>query len=105
MAKRTIFSVTTPLGEHVVVTRDRWREIVRYKHPALAGHEDDVCDCLRDPDRVCASRQDEAVRLYYRPVADRYVCAVTGGEDPTHRILITAYFTTKIKKGTELWKK
>ena len=38
MAKRQRFAVTTPLGHRVVLTRDRWREIVRYKHAALAGH-------------------------------------------------------------------
>lgn len=50
MAKRQLFAVTTPPGQRVVLTRDRWREIVRYKHPALAGHERDVQECLHDPD-------------------------------------------------------
>lgn len=38
MAKRVIFAETTPLGHQVVLKRDRWREIVRFKHPALAQH-------------------------------------------------------------------
>ena len=87
------------------VTRDRWREIVRHKHPALSDHEDDVRDCLRDPEVICASSQDEFVHLYYRRIENKYVCAVIGGDDPAKRFLITAYFTTKIKQGTELWKK
>jgi hypothetical protein len=105
MAKRTIFTVTTPLGDRVVLTRDRWREIIRYKHPAMADHETDVRDCLREPERVRASSQDEAVHLNYRALGDRYVCAVVGGDDKSKRFLITAYFTAKIKTGTELWAK
>jgi hypothetical protein len=47
--KRRIFSEGTPLGHRVQLTRDRWREIVRFKHPALAGHEAEIQDCVRDP--------------------------------------------------------
>jgi hypothetical protein len=42
MAKRRIFSEITPIGHRVILTRDRWREIVRFKHSALAGREVDV---------------------------------------------------------------
>jgi hypothetical protein len=30
---------------------------------------------------------------------------VTGGDDPDERIVITAYFTKSLKKGTDLWTK
>jgi len=50
MAKNRIFAETTPLGYRVVLTRDRWREIVRFKHPALAGHEEQVRACVHDPE-------------------------------------------------------
>ena len=105
MAQRRLFAVRTPLGHRVILSRDRWREITRYKHPAMADHETDVRDCLRDPERVRASSQDETVHLYYRPLGDRYVCAVVGGDDKSSRFLITVYFTAKIKTGTELWAK
>jgi hypothetical protein len=52
MAKRQVFAVRTPLGHRVVLARDPWREIVRYKHPALAGHEGDIRNCLSEPDFV-----------------------------------------------------
>jgi len=42
MAGRVLFTVLSPLGYRVRLHRSRWREIVRYKHPALAGHEDAV---------------------------------------------------------------
>ena len=105
MAKRRLFTEVTPLGHCVVLTRDRWREIVRFKHPALAGHEGEVRDCLRDPEVIRASEKDPDVHLYYRVVAGRYVCVVVGGEDEQARFVITAYFTDRLKKGRELWTK
>ena len=39
MTKRILFTVVTPLGYRVSLSRDRWRQITRFKHPALAGHE------------------------------------------------------------------
>lgn len=105
MAKRQLFAVTTPLGHRVVLTRDRWREIVRYKHPALAGHDGDVQDCLSDPDMIRASAKDPDTHLYYRTVNRGVLCVVVGGEDPQHRFVITAYFTQSPKKGHDLWTK
>jgi hypothetical protein len=103
MAKRRVFASQTPLGHRVVLTRDRWREIVRFKHPALAGHEQDVRDCLTDPDLIRASTKDPDVHLYYRAADDTTVCVVVGGDDPANRFVVTAYFTKAPKKGTDLW--
>jgi hypothetical protein len=106
MAKRRlVFVETTPLGHRVSLTRDRWREIVRYKHPALAGHETDVRDCVRDPDVIRASVKDPDVHLHYRTSAWGHVCVVVGGDDPAARFVVTAYFTKAIKQGSDLWTK
>jgi hypothetical protein len=105
MARKRLFAVTTPLGYRVVLTRNRWREIIRFKHPALAGHEDKVRDCLRAPDLIRASIKDANVHLYYRDIEQGYVCVVTGGEETKDRFVVTAYFTHAIKKGRELWTK
>jgi hypothetical protein len=103
--KRRAFVATTPLGYRVTLTRDRWREIVRFKHPALAGHQTEDQDCLRDPEVVRASAKDPDVHLYYRASVRRYVCVVVGGDDPTKRFVVTAYFTKGLKKGQDLWTK
>jgi hypothetical protein len=103
--KRRIFVENTPLGDRVILTRDRWREIVRFKHPALAGREAEIQDCVRDPAVIRASAKDAAVHLYYRAVPQGYLCAVVGGEDPKERFIITAYFTKTLKKGPDLWTK
>jgi hypothetical protein len=103
--KRTIFLEMTPLGYRVRLTRDRWREIIRFKHPALADREGEVRDCVRDPDLIRRSLKDANVHLCYRSSARGHVCVVTGGDDLKERIVITADFTKNLKKGTDLWTK
>lgn len=103
MALRVLFTVTSPLGYRVVLTRNRWREMIRFKHPALAGHEQEVRAAVENPEVIRASAKDEHVHLYYRSSKRGYLCAVVGGADASERFLITAYFTTEIKKGNELW--
>ena len=103
MARRMVFVGLTPLGYRVVLTRNRWREIIRYKHPALAGHEEEVGSCLREPTLIRASAKDPKVHMYYRPSARGYVCVVVGGDDPTERFVVTAYFSKEMKKGQDLW--
>jgi hypothetical protein len=106
MAKaRRIFVETTPLGDVVVLTRDRWREIVRFKHPALSGHEAHVRECVRDPELIRASAKDPDVHLYYRHMQTGYVCTVVGGDDRAARFVISAYFTRNPKKRSDLWTK
>lgn len=105
MSKRLLLSVETPLGYRVSLSRDRWRQIVRFKHPALAGHEKGVRRCLREPLVVRASVKDADVHLYYGKADRRYLCVVTAPADTDDRFVVTAYFTKKIKAGSKLWKK
>jgi hypothetical protein len=87
------------------LSRNRWREITRFKHPALAGHENQLRECLADPEVIRASTKDPNVHLYYRRQAREYICVVIGESDHQDHFVITAYFTREIKKGAELWKK
>jgi hypothetical protein len=103
--KRRVFAERTPLGHRVILTRDRWREIVRYKHPAMAGHEADVQDCVRDPAVIRSSAKDADVHLYHRASEQGYTCVVVGGDDSEERFVITAYFTDSLKEGQDLWTK
>ena len=99
MARRRVFAEVSPLGHRVVLTRDRWREIVRFKHPALADRDGEVRDCIR------ASVKDPDAHLYYKSSGEGYLCAVVGGEDPQNRFVVTVYHTDKLKKGLDLWTK
>jgi hypothetical protein len=105
MARRVIFAVSTPLGYRVVLTRNRWREIVRYKHPALAAYQEQVRRCVEEPEVVRASTKDPEVHMYYATAERGYVCVVVGYGDPSERLVVTAYFTKTIKRGDELWTK
>jgi len=75
MAGRVIFSVRSPLGYQVTLTRNRWREVVRYKHPALAGSEQALRRCVEAPAMVRESIKDWSVHLYL-PVRDMSTCAL-----------------------------
>jgi hypothetical protein len=105
MTKRLIFSVATPLGYRVSLSRDRWRQITRFKHPALSGHENDVRDCLRNPVCVRESAKDSSVHLFYRESESVFLCVVTAPASDDDRFVVTAYFTTNIKEGNEIWKR
>jgi hypothetical protein len=105
MANRSLFVVTTPLGYDVVVTRDRWREIVRFKHPAVAKYQDDVKRCLEKPDVIRASAKDASVHVYYRKSDSKYLCVVVAPGGENRYFVVTVYLTKRIKPGDELWTK
>jgi hypothetical protein len=102
--RRRIFTVTTPLGYRVFLDRDRWRQILRNKHPALAGREKDVRACLESPVVVRESVKEPDVHLYYLAVKEVHLCVVVTPTEENERFVVTTYFTKNIKKGTELWK-
>jgi hypothetical protein len=96
--------VQTPLGYRVFLARDRWRQILRFKHPALAGREDDVRGCLESPSLIRESAKEPDVHLYYAPTKRNHLCVVTAPADENERFIVTAYLTKNIKPGNELWR-
>jgi hypothetical protein len=76
MARRVIFTARSPLGCRVTLTRDRWREILRYKHPALAGSEQAVRQCIESPTVIRQSAKDPDVHLHYVAAGHLRVCVV-----------------------------
>jgi hypothetical protein len=104
MAKRKLIDVTTPLGYSVVLTRDRWREIVKFKHPSMSGRESDVRICLENPDIIRESAKDPDVHVYYLQRGRTYITVVAAPADG-HRFVVTAYLSNRLKQGTNLWTK
>lgn len=99
------FEVMTPLGFRVRVTREYWELIIKAKHPAMQGREQDVQDALSQPSEVRLSRSDPSVYLFYKPERiARWVCAVTKRLDK-EGFLITAYPTDAKKEGDPVWPK
>ena len=105
MARRLLFRVTSPLGYTVVITRDRWRQIVRFKHPALTGHERLVQGCIREPETIRESAKDAAVHLYYSGSPRGYLCVAVAPSTEEEYFVVTGYFTDEIKKGRDLWRR
>ena len=103
--ERRVFVEDSPLGYRVILTRNRWREIIRYKHPALAGKEDWVRKCIREPVQIRKSEKDPEVHLHYVRKDREFLCVVVAEAKPGLRFVVTVYLTRKIKKGVELWKK
>lgn len=99
----SLFEVETPLGFRVRTTISYWELITEIKHPVMKGREAAVQATLADPDEVRLSKSDAQVYLFYRADGDkRWVCAVSkrlNGEG----FLITAYRTSAIKEGIEIW--
>ena len=104
MARRVVFTVRSPLGYPVTLTRDRWREILRYKHPAVAGSEQAVRRCIEGPTLIRESAKEPAVHLYYAPAGRVNLCVVVAPADRDERFVVTAYFTRNIKTGRERWR-
>jgi hypothetical protein len=105
MAKRILVQATTPLGYVVVLTRDRWREIVRFKHPAVESHQAAIRECLESPDVIRASAKDPDVHVYYSQVGRNYLCVVAAPQRDGRYFVVTIYLTKRIKQGDELWTK
>ncbi|HEY7427137.1 MAG TPA: hypothetical protein VH682_23085 [Gemmataceae bacterium] len=101
--RRRIFTIQTPLAYHVFLERDRWRQIVRQKHPALAGREKEVRACLASPAVVRESAKEADVHMYYVPSGEVYLCVVIAPANANEHFVVTAYLTKNIKKGRELW--
>lgn len=103
LSDEVLFEVLTPLGFRVRVTRAYWELIVTVKHPAMAGHEQDVKEALQHPSEIRQSRSDADVYLFYKPERmDHWVCAVAKQLNG-NGFLITAYPTDAIKEGELVW--
>jgi hypothetical protein len=106
MAQQFIFRVSSPLGYVVALTRNRWREIVRFKHPAVRNYQHEAKLCVSEPDLVYESVKDPDVHLHYRFLnSGKHICVVVAPGDSDQHFVVTAYLTSRIKQGVELWKK
>ena len=102
--KRRLFTIQSRLGYQVFLERDRWRQIIKHKHPAMANREKDVRACLASPSIIRESVKEAEVHLYYVPDATGFLCVVVAPTDEDEYFVVTCYSTTNIKKGNELWK-
>ena len=85
----------------VRLTDERWIHIVEH-HDDLAGHYDDCLDAIEEPDFVLRGYGGSliAVRGAGR---NRYLAVVYKELSDNDGFVITAYFSTKVKRDTQLW--
>ncbi len=88
------------------LTAERWAHIVN--HPEMVGQYDRLVETLSAPDIVIATVRDEAVHTYHRlyettPVTRKYLVVVVKIE-AEDAFVLTAYFTSRLKKGKIVWR-
>ena len=106
MGGRIVFRVFSPLEYSVVLTRNRWREIARFKHPAIKHYANEAKQCVSKPDVIRASAKDPEVHHYYLQLKTKqHICVVVAPSDSDEHFVVTAYLASRIKQGDELWKK
>ncbi len=96
-----LFTVPTPLGFSVRTTRQYW-ELIQRKHPEVIGKEEEVQNCLRQPESVRHSTQDQAVYLFYLSQPPYYLVVIAKRLDE-EGFIITSYLSDKIKEGEPVW--
>lgn len=94
-------------GRAIRLTEERWAHIL--EHPEMAGQRERVVETLAAPDVIIATAKDESVHAYQRlyeetPVTRKYLLvAVKILEDDA--FVLTAFFTSRQKRGTVIWQK
>jgi len=104
MDSEIYFEVKSINGIIIRTTFEYWQKIVTFKHPAMAGLENEVKATVVRPDEIRQSIQNENVLLYYRKYYEYQLCVIVRvlGRDG---FIITTYMTDKVKEGKCIWKK
>lgn len=92
-------------GRLIRLTKERWAHI--QEHPEMAGMDWAIAETLAAPRVVVRSLADPKAHLYHRfyvgtRVGDKFLCVVVKlqGDDA---LVLTAYLTNKVRRGTVLW--
>ena len=94
-------------GRRIQLTDESWEHIVE-KHDYMAAFREEMRETLREPDEIRRSLVDpERGRLYYKWYygtikGDKWVCVVVKMLT-TEAFVMTAYVTSKIRRGERLW--
>lgn len=85
------------------LTEERWFHIVE-NHDDLAGYYDEILQTLEEPNFVIKGYKDALITL--RKIKEGLYLAVVYKEiSKNDGFIITAYFTSKIKKEAIIWQK
>lgn len=94
-------------GLAIRLTEERWVHIL--DHPEMVGQQERLAETLSSPDTVVATAKDETVHAYHRlyestPVTRKHMVVVVKmiEGDP---FVVTAFYSSRVKKGNVLWQR
>ncbi len=104
---REVEILTDYRGRAVRLTDERWVHIL--EHPEMVGQRKKLIETLTAPDVVIATTKDETVHTYHKryartPVTRKYLLVAVKILDDDAFIL-TAFFTSRQKRGDVIWQK
>lgn len=103
----TLFKVTTPNGRVLKLTNTGWSHI-RTVHPELQRELEKVNQTMKSPDFIRQGNKADTFIFYkFFPetiVSQKYLALVIKYFN-TEGVVITGYFTERIRKGEILWKR
>jgi hypothetical protein len=100
-------TLTDYRGRAIRLTEERWAHIL--DHPEMEDQHNRLVETLAAPDVVIATVRDETVHTYHRlyeqtPVTRKYLLvAVKMTADDA--FVLTAFFTSRQKRGNVIWQK
>jgi hypothetical protein len=102
-----VFEVVSKLSKKVTLKITGYKHISE-RHPEVSGEFEKMKETLVNPQIIRRSMYDENVWLFYRlfrktPVSRKYLMVGVRLFN-NEGIVITGYFTDKIKMGDEIWR-
>ena len=102
-----MFEVVSKFTKRVILSETKYKHICE-KHPEVRGELERMKETLVSPQTIRRSAYDEKVWLFYRffrktPVSAKYLMVAVRLFN-AEGLVVTSYFTGKIKMGEEVWK-
>ena len=85
------------------LTTERWFHVVE-NHDDLAGYYDEILRTIENPDLIAKGYQDALIAAV-RIKNDLYLSVIYKEVSKSDGFVITAYFTSAIKKEAIIWRK
>ncbi len=104
--REVVFEVISKLSKKIALTANGY-EHVSERHPEVSGEVEKMRNTLVNPQVIRKSTYEDKVWLFYRlfdktPVSRKYLMVGVRLFN-NEGIVITSYFTDKIKMGDEIW--
>lgn len=95
-------------GRRIRLTAERWAHSL--EHLEMVDQRERVLETLETPDIVIATVKDESVHTYHRlypktPVTRKYLLVAVKIVSDDDAFVLTAFFSSQLKKGSTLWQR